>query len=188
MDWADWLERWFERRYQIRPIGEGGYVLRLGIVTYRGPRVTLGDGTVVAAGDRVGELHLDNRRVAALHTEGRAGFRYRREVFRLLPVLARDLRTRPEYRAINAVGGPSLFWAEAMLAGFEHRPLPVFTRWWLGWWERHLLAHYHPAGRRRLDQGRRTELRQIWISRRTLLERYDRDAAPKDMGRSEESR
>lgn len=178
MNWADWLEQWFERRYQIRPIGEGGYVLRLGIVMYRGPRVTLGDGTVVAAGDRVGELHLDNRRVAALHTEGRAGLRYRREVFRVLPVLARDLRTRPEYRAINAVGGPSLFWAEAALAGFEHRPLPGFTRWWLAWWERHLLAHYHPAGRRRLDQGRRTELRQLWISRRTLLERYDRDTPP----------
>jgi peptidoglycan-N-acetylglucosamine deacetylase len=178
MDWGGWLERWFERRYQIRPIGEGGSVLRLGIIRYRGPRVTLKDGTVVALGDPVGELHLDNRRVAALHAEGRAGLRYRREVFRVLPALARDLRTRPEYRAVNAVCGASLFWAEAELAGFEHRPLPAFTRWWLAWWERYLLARYHPLGRRRLDQGRRTELRQIWISRRTILERYGRDAPP----------
>lgn len=172
MDWVDWLERWFERRYQIRPIGEGGYVLRFGIIRYRGPHLTLGDGTVVAPGDPVGELHMDNRRVAALHTEGRAGLRYRREVFRLLPVLAHDLRTRPEYSAINAVCGASLFWAEAVWAGFENRPLPVFSRWWLGWWERYLLARYHPAGRRRLAEGRRTELRQLWITRRTLLERY----------------
>ena len=178
MDWVDRLERWFERRYDIRPIGEGGYVLRFSVIRHRGPRVTLADGTVVSPGDPVGELHLDNRRVAALHTEGRAGLRYRREVFRLLPVLARDLETRPEYRAINAVCGASLFWAEAVLAGFENRRLPAFTRWWLGWWERFLLVRYHPAGRRRLDQGRRTELRQLWISRRTLLERYGRDTAP----------
>lgn len=172
MDWVDRVERWFERRYDIRPIGEGGYVFRFSVIRHSGPLVTLADGTVISPGDPVGELHLDNRRVAALHAEGRAGFRYRREVFRLLPVLARDLETRPEYRAINAVCGASLFWAEAGLAGFENRPLAAFTRWWLGWWERFLLVRYHPAGRRRLEQGRRTELRQLWISRRTLLERY----------------
>jgi hypothetical protein len=179
VDWVTWLERWFERRYHIRPIADGSYVFRLGIIRHRGLRVTLGDGTIVAPGDPVAELHLDNRRVAALHAEGRAGLRYRREVFRFLPVLARELRTRPEYRAINAVCGASLFWEEAVLAGFENRRLPAFTRWWLTWWERFLLARFHPAGRRRLEQGGRTEIRLLWISRRTLLERYDRDGPPR---------
>ncbi len=178
MGWQERLERWFERKYQIREIGEGGYVLRLGLIRHRGRRVVLSDGTVVTPGDPVAELHIDNRRAAALHKEETlqggqgGGLRFRREVFRLLPVLARDLATRPEYREINAVCGASLFWEGAPRAGFEHRPFPVFTRWWLTWWERFLMTRYHPAGRRRLAVGQRTELRQIWMSRRTLLERY----------------
>jgi len=166
------LDRWFERRYQIRPIGDGGYVMRLGLIRYRGPRLEFQDGTVVAPGDVVGELHMDNARAATLHTEGRPGLRFRREVLRMLAALARDLRTRPEYQSLPAVCGASLFWAEATFTGFEHRPLPVFTRWWLGRWERFLLARYHPEGRRRLARGQRTELRQVWMTRRTLLTRY----------------
>ncbi len=168
------IEEWFERRYQIRPIGEGGYIIRLGLIRYRGPTLTFVDGTVVKRGALAGEIHVDNRRAAALHEGGRGGLRYRREVFRALPALARDVRTRREYQAIEIVGGPSLFWDEARLAGFEHRPLPLFTRWWLGWWERSLLARYHPAGRARLDEGNRKEIRQIWMTRRTLLARYGR--------------
>lgn len=174
MTWLDGLERWFERAYRIRPIGEGGYIFRLGLVRHRGARIVLRDGTVVEPGDLVGELHMDNRRAASLHTEGKGGLRFRREVFRLLPALADDLQTRPEYREVHAICGASLFWAEAERAGFEHRPFPALTRWWLGWWERFLLAHYHPEGRRRLMEGHRTELRQVWITRRTLIERYGR--------------
>lgn len=173
--WLEWVEEWFERRYDIRPIGEGGFILRVGLVRYRGPRLTFHDGTVVSFGDLVAELHVDNRGAAALHQEGHAGLRFRREIFRALPVLAEELRTRPEYQRVQAVGGPSLLWAEATAVGFEHWPLPPLTRWWLTIWERYLLARYHPAGRRRLAQGNRTELRQIWLSRRTLLERFGRE-------------
>lgn len=172
MDWVERLEGWFERTHQIREIGEGGYVIRLGVIRHRGPRVVLSDGTVVNPGDPVAELHIDNRRAAALHKDGHGGLRYRREVFRALPALVRDLTRRPEYQGVNAIYGASLFWAEATWAGFEHRPCPPFTRWWLTWWERFLMARYHPAGRRRLAEGQRTELRQVWITRRTLLERY----------------
>lgn len=175
-NWLDRLEGWFERRYDIRPIGEGGYVVRLGLIRYRGPALIFQDGTVLKRGDLVGEVHVDNRRAAALHEGHKGGFRYRREVFRALPALARDLRTRPEYQAMRAIGGPSLFWEEATLAGFEHWPLPWFARWWLAWWERFLLARYHPAGRRRLTEGDRTEIRQIWMTRHTLLERYGGEA------------
>ena len=178
----DWLDRWVERHEQIRPIGEGGYILRLKAARYHGPRLVLMDGTVVNSGDLVGELHLDNHRAAALHQEGSGGFRFRHEILRLLPALGRDLCTRPEYQAINACWGASLFWRSTALAakaGFEDRPLPPFTRWWLGTWERILLANYHPEGRRRLNRGRRTELRQVWITRRTLL-RFAEQAATRD--------
>jgi hypothetical protein len=173
----DRLETWFDRRYDVRPVGGGGYIIRLGLIRYRGAALTFHDGTVVKRGALAGEIHVDNRRAAALHEGGMGGLRYRREVFRALPALARDLRTRPEYQAVEIVGGPSLFWDEARLVGFEHWTLPGITRWWLTRWERFLLARYHPAGRRRLAEGNRRELRQIWMTRRTLLERYGKERA-----------
>lgn len=172
MDWLARLEQWFERRYQVRPIGKGGYIFRLSVTRHRGSELTFEDGTVIRPGDLVGELHMDNRRAASLHEEGRAGFRFRAEVLRCLPALAEDLVTRPEYREIRAVCGASLFWKEATRVGFEHRALPRVTRWWLGWWVRFLLGRYHPEGRTRLARGGRLEVRQVWMTRRTLLSRY----------------
>lgn len=173
---SGWLEGWFERTYQIRQIGSGGYILRLGLIRYRGPRLELADGTVVNPGDTVGEVHMDNARAQALHQEGHGGLKFRREIFRALPVLGTELSTKPEYASVQAVCGASLFWEGAARAGFEARPLPKFERWWLTWWERHLMARYHPEGRQRLREGNRTELRQIWITRKTLL-RYAEQAA-----------
>ena len=173
----DWLDRWVERHEQFRPIGQGGYIMRMKKARYRGPGLVLMDGTAVNSGDPVGELHLDNHRAAALHLEGSGGFRFRQEIYRLLPALALDLCTCPEYHEINAVCGATMFWKSPALmskTGFEQRPLPPFTRWWLGTWERILLAGYHPEGQRRLRKGRRTETRQVWITRRTLLRSLER--------------
>jgi YkoP-like protein len=177
----DWLDRWVERHEQIRPIGRGGYIMRMKKARYRGPGFVLTDGTAVNSGDPIGELHLDNQRAAALHLEGNGGFRFRQEIYRLLPAIALDLCTCPEYREINAVYGVSLFWRSTALmskTGFEQRPLSPFTRWWLGTWERILLASYHPQGQRRLRKGRRTETRQVWITRRTLLRSLERPVGP----------
>jgi peptidoglycan-N-acetylglucosamine deacetylase len=174
--WLDWVERWFEQRYDLHPIGAGGYIARLSVQRYRGATLLFRDGTVLQSGDVVAELHVDNHRTGVLHKGGHAGVRYRREVFRMLFALAEQLSTNPEYRTVQAVGGVSLFWAEASHAGFEHWPLSWFTRWWLGWWERFLLIQYHPAGRSRLSIGHRTEVRQIWMSRKTLVERYGQHA------------
>jgi len=81
-----WLDRWVERHDNIRPIGGVGTSCGWGWPAtggvsrahgwHRGP-----------PGDLVGELHLDNQR-AALHAVSNAGFRFRRELFRLLPALS----------------------------------------------------------------------------------------------------
>ncbi len=163
------LDRWVIRHDRIEPIGSGGYILRVKLTRHRGGRIVLRDGTVIRPGDPLAELHLDNERAAALHAEGHSGIRFRREIYRALAALAGEFARREEYRPIAAVFGASLFWAEATHAGFEYRDLSPFTRWWLGWWERYLLSQYHPEGRRRLDRGRRTVLREVWMSRATVL-------------------
>lgn len=181
----DRLDRWVERHESYQPVGAGGYIVRFNTARYRGPRLVLKDGTVVNPGDLIGELHMDNHVAAGLHRGGRSGFRFRRELFRMLPALGLDLRTRPEYREIVAVGGATLFWRIPALAakmGFECRPLPPFTQWWLGTWERILLVAYHPEGQRRLAKGRRMELQHVWFSRRTLLQFADRAAQDQHAG------
>ncbi|HLW46189.1 MAG TPA: hypothetical protein VKW09_00260 [bacterium] len=174
----DRLERWVIRHEDYRPIGDGAYLLRMKVARYRRARFILRDGTVLNPGDPVGELHMDNRFAAALHEDGSGAGRFRREIFRVFAALARDLAVRPEYRDIRVVGGASLFWRDGGLAarlGFEQQPLPAFTRWWLGTWERILLTAYHPEGRRRLERGRPVELRQMWMTRGTLQRFLDRD-------------
>ena len=170
--WVERFDRWYEQKYDIRPIGCGGHIFRLGLIRHLGERVVLVDGTIIDPGDVVGELHMDNRRAAELHREGRSGIRFRREVLRSLPALAHDLAARPDCQTVKAVCGASLFWEGAARVGFESRPLPAFARWWLTHWERFLLCRFHPAGRRRLAEGDRTQSRQVWMSRRVLLERY----------------
>jgi hypothetical protein len=175
----EWIEQQAVRLQRIRPVANGETIICLRLARRRGPRIVLKDGTVVDPGDLLGELHLDNRRAAALHPGGHAGLRYRRELFRGFVALARELDTRPEYRAIRAVFGASLFWPSRLATeiGFEVRPLPRFVRWWQGGIEKFVVAYYHPEGRERLSHGQRTELRQVWISRRALLnfaERYGR--------------
>jgi hypothetical protein len=175
----DRLERWVVKHEDYRPIGDGGYIFRFKVSRYRRPRFVLDDGTVLNPGDPIGELHMDNRYAAALHDDGGGAFRFRRELFRVFPALARDLAARPEYRDIQVVGGASLFWRAGGLAtrlGFQHQPLPPFTRWWLGTWERILLAAYHPEGLRRLERGRPAELQQVWVTRHALERFLDASA------------
>lgn len=177
----DALDLWVAAHEGFRPIGEGGYIFRFRATRHWGRRLTLADGTQIGPGDRIGELHIDNQRAAALHRNGHAAIRFRHELLRAFLALAADLATRPEYRTIQAVGGASLFWEGAAQWGFEHRPLPAFTRWWLAWWERFLLAQYHPDGQRRLS-GRRMELRKVWITRRALRRLAERAASKRAAG------
>jgi len=181
----DALDRWVARHEHYRPVGDGGYICRIRIARYRRAPLVLADGTAVNPGDPIAELHLDNLAAAALSRSGKGGLRLRREMLRMLPALARDLSSRPEYRDICAVGAATLISSSTRLVanlGFEPRPLPAYTRWWLGTWERILLASYHPEGRRRLTRGRRAELQHVWISRRALLRYLDADGPAEHTG------
>jgi hypothetical protein len=175
----DAFDRWVTSHEDYRPIGEGGYVLRTHIARYRRERLRLADGTVLEAGDQILELHLDNQFASTLHQGGQGGFRFRDELRRMMPALARDVSSRPEYRDVRAVGAATLITTPRLVRGlgFEIRPLPPYTRWWLGTWERILLAGYHPEGLRRLTRGRRPELQHVWIGRRALLRHLGDDGA-----------
>lgn len=174
--WGFW-ERHFARVRGIVPVGQGAEeILRVGLVVHRGAPVVLADGTRIEPGDLLGEVHLGNERVEALRRQGLGGnalyFAILRELKATLTALRRAVaegKLDPHIKAFYAI---SLFHRGARILGFEVRPVrSPWVRWGSALYEKWLLILYHPAGWRRLGQGsQRLEAREVWLSRRRLLE------------------
>lgn len=139
---------------------------------YHGRPITLPDGTTIARGDVVCELHLNNRKLVAA-TGGNA---------ELLGQLRGDLRAlaawarRPDFPSgARALFGFTLMSPGARRLGFitRDRPLTLKVRldrfFLVG-----LLALYNRRGVERLRHGTtyRHYPREIWMSRDELVRRY----------------
>ncbi len=167
--------RW--TRGLLGPEAAVGSILRLRLTRYRGRPFTLADGTPIQRGDQIGELHLNNERVAALHDGGRrsqqVGFDAVRAFRASLAALAERARENPRDQAARAFTATTIFYQGIERLGFEVRPLRrrLLSRI-MGAFQRRLLAHFHPLGRRRPGRPRFAEAREIWISRGELLRRY----------------
>src|SRR5262245_64215119 len=101
----DWLyRRWHRLDRQASAVGPA---LRIEVHRAR-RRHVLPDGTRVVRGERLGTIHLDNRRVAALHRAGACrldvGLAFRRALVASLEELARAASTGPlaDVRAFSA--------------------------------------------------------------------------------------
>jgi hypothetical protein len=171
--WPLW--EWMARRiWPTRPIPGAPYgAFTIHLTRYRGDRFVLPDGTEIQPGDRVGELHFNNRIVVQVT---------RRRVWDLVPALEADLRslaiwiTGPGFPpGVTAFYGVTLLAAGAKRLGFTARERPVtlgarLDRFFLSG----LLALYSRQGLRRLGLGRTygTYPREVWMSRAELLRRY----------------
>lgn len=156
------------------PAAEVGPILRIRTTRYRGAPFVLADGTAIRRGDLIGEIHLNNERVAALHDGGRrVGLAVRRAFHASLVALAERTQNNPRCRAVQAFTAATIFYSGTNRLGFEVRSSPrrLLSRI-IGAFQRRLLAHFHPLGRRRPGRRRLAEARQIWISRDALLRRY----------------
>ncbi len=135
-----WWERLTTCWWRPQPVRPGGLLL-YSVQRWKGPPVQLADGTVVRPGDRVLELHLDNRVFPRRGTD--APWPY-------LHILRKDLVALQELLAQcgSAAHGITLFGAGARRLGFEVRPLPR-TAWWrlVRFFLWGLRAIYHPRGR-----------------------------------------
>ncbi|MDR7495355.1 MAG: polysaccharide deacetylase family protein [Armatimonadota bacterium] len=173
-------ERAWARAYRLEPVGDEG-VITAGLAPHRGPAVTLRDGTVVARGDVVAEVHYNRHFLRRLHlqvTDRRRAVALIRASEGALRDLAALVATDPRYRAVRALRATSLFWEGAQYLGFEIMPMEsAQAQRVLGWYLRTLMARDHPQGRRRLE-GRTLEPRILWMSREELLRRHRPSGAP----------
>lgn len=163
-------------------------VFEMQFTRWPGRPITLPDGTHIAKGARIVELHINNRMVAEIMT--RAGSRRL-----LLHLMQDDLRAlaawsqMPAFPSnIHAVYGFTLLSRAAPRLGFTIRSRPRTIRNWLDrFFMMGLLAIYSPRGTERLQQGTTYSSypEEVWMSRNELLHRYsdphkERDGSDKD--------
>ena len=138
--------------------------------------IRLSDGTVIRAGDRVGALHLDNERVAALHQSGRSptaiGFEFRRLFLTSLEALAEATAPGGWLAGVSAFVVVTIFHRGLLRLGFEADPNGLVCPRLTASYQRALLASLHPNGVLRLPRLASTRAERLWISRDRLLALY----------------
>ncbi len=154
--------------------------------------LTLSDGTKVRKGEAIGELHLWNERVPPMGAEGpnlRWGLEFYRLTWSSLVHLAEYVEREPQWKEIQTFGGETAFNAQEGLEriakfmgrggldleplGRAKSPIKPFFEFWENIYNWALIWAYNPTSLRSKKLIRLQRAR-IWISRRTLLERYGR--------------
>ena len=166
-----WWERLLARRQGIRPVREGA-VLRYSLARHRGRTVTLEDGTAIAAGDPIVELHFDNRRLVDVAAA--------RRPWALLQLIRDDLvaLSGEQLGPAKALHGFTMYAAAAPRLGFEVRrprrsPYQALERFFMAG----LVVLYHPTG---WDALRGYGVRwpaEVWMSASALERRAHADAS-----------
>lgn len=172
--WPFW-ERITLLVHPTRPIPNAtANVFHMQFTRWPGRPITLPDGTHIAKGDLVVELHINNRALAEIMIRSRG--------WHPLHLMADDLRAlaawsqSPEFpQEVRAVYGFTLLSRAAPRLGFtvRSRPHTIHTRldrfFLMG-----LLTLYNLRGRARLQQGTTysTYPEETWMSRDELLRRY----------------
>lgn len=163
------LSDWLYRRLNglDHPRSQVGPVLRLKVQTSR-RAVRLADGTVVHRGDRIGVLHLDNRRVVRLHDAGlppgAVGLEFRRRLLASLGELARLTDPGGSLANVRAFTATTIRHHALGRLGFEPALGSSGESAFAGAYQRALLASLLPGGRVRLDTVTRLRARQLWMS------------------------
>jgi hypothetical protein len=191
------LEGFLRRQGRVQEFSQDEEcILRIAFTTYK-KDVELSDGTKVRAGDRVCELHLWNEHIPPMPADGpdlKWGLRFYRLAVKSLRSLASYI-SEEGLADIVALGGQMAFLEKddspvlgslAAQLGFDLVNLTAeggrwrrFTHFWENIFSWALMWAFNPAslrGKRFL----RLQRYRLWMSRRTLLERYGPKAA--DLG------
>jgi hypothetical protein len=166
-------DRVYRRWHRLEEVGG---ILLAGRTVWRGARRRLEDGTEIAPGDAILQLHLNGQRVAGdgagAGSPAATGLRFVRRFVPACRDLARRLSEDPGWHdvvAVHAVGWITPYVGERW--GFEFERLPGGLRtWFIRWHMGNLLAAADRQGHRRGRQ--RPWPMDVWMSRRRLCERF----------------
>jgi len=172
-----WWEGIFTRRGQIEtiPAPDGGPpVLRVGRAVYRGPELSLPDGSRIRRGATMAEIHFHNYTLGQ-DSGGRAsGVRAWVRVAKSLPGLGEAVATHPHLADAVVVGGVTVLdvgnaverlgFHRVSVSGIRMLPMRIYLIF--------LMAVFHRQGFSVLTRARRLKPVLIYMSRDELRQRY----------------
>jgi MFS family permease len=174
--WPIW-EAIMQRFQPIGAIPDAPHGLfRMRAARYHGRPITLADGTHVARGDAIVEIHFNNRKLSEV-VGSTSTWRLARMLGEDLQALAHWMSESAQNDTPRAVYGVTVLNRAAPRLGFLVRPRPQGIYTWLeGLFMTGLLALYHPKGTQRLGQGTTYGVApaEVWMSRDELIRRYGR--------------
>lgn len=131
---------------------------------YRGPLITLADGTVISKGDRIVELHLDNKKLKALDTSYTSLIRLLKGELRSLQSCFMD----EQYLNIKAVFGITVFYEIAARQGFTVLNIrSILKRFFWSLWENILRLAFQKNSKK--VKRRFVMSKECWISRNQVI-------------------
>jgi hypothetical protein len=164
--------------YRIRPLkADDSSIIRFNLCHYKGPTRVLDDGSKVKTGDIIIELHLNNAWFKRRRNLNLSASQSPRE---FLGSVAKDLCLLAQQVAsgmfgnITALHGITLLHVAARRLGFQIDELPD-SLWKKGarFYMAGLMQVYHLRGDEVSGLREKTwELKEIWLSRATLLSKY----------------
>lgn len=160
------------------PESEIGPVLRVEIRRSR-RTFRLRDGSIIRPGDRIGYIHVNNDRVAALGADGltpvAVGLEFRKRLLASFCALAELCRPGGRLDDVKAFQATTIFHYGLTRLGFETEPGGLRWPRLVGAYQRALLATMHPRRPVGLHGASYQHAERLWISREALYARY-RDA------------
>jgi hypothetical protein len=178
--WLRW-EDLFHILFHVKPIDPANHLLFSRVCTYLGSTIHLQDGEEIRRGDRVIELHFNNRILFQMVTETKSMVQLAvgmiRGVRQTLPLLTQQMAQHPSANDIKGVYGITFIHRGTQQLGFTvvHLQAGVFahlTKLYL----KVLLSVIHPGGRELLELKRESLApRIVAISAKELRNRYSSD-------------
>ncbi|MFC4600100.1 polysaccharide deacetylase family protein [Cohnella hongkongensis] len=171
--WMLW-EKLFHVAFRLRPVGDTGF-FNYRIRKYSGPRLKLHGGSELNSGDRIMEIHFENRMLVEIghrsKTPLQLAIRIIREIEKVLPDMARELAVVPRGGEVKALYGVSMIHRGGESLGFEMFDLPKgLFAWSTNLYLRFMIRVVHPSGSRRVrEHGESLNPRMLIMARETLL-------------------
>ncbi|MFF2480471.1 polysaccharide deacetylase family protein [Paenibacillus sp. NPDC058071] len=131
-----WLlyEKAFHVVYGLKQVGDASPAFHYRVKKYGGEAVELSNGEQLSKGDKIVELHFDNKKLSTIAAQSKSplatGIRILREVEQALPVLANTIAGDPDARAAKSIYGVTMVYRGANKLGFQIVNLPdgLFAR------------------------------------------------------------
>lgn len=172
------IDSFLRKVYHLTPLRGSNSILCLKLRCYHGHPISLGDGSEVKSGDRIIELHLNS---AWFKEKRRLNLRTTSLPWQVLRSFARDLSLLAEQMASGKLGsakalhGCTLLDAGAKRLGFQIEEVPDTCRKrWTRFYLAGLIQIYHLRGQQGFKVDKPWELKEAWLSRKALLEQYQR--------------